>query len=426
MKLICFSVSFHKASLESREILAFSEAQQRKLLGLIQNSRIIHEGMVLCTCNRTELYLYLPADADEDKEAEGLVRKVQPKSLAAWRKYHQKFAGPEAVGHLFAVAAGLDSQMIGEHQIISQLKAAYSAAIEEKTTRFFFHRLMHRAFRASKAVRTQTSLQSGSVSIAAAAIERAGAEMNLPGAEALLVGAGENAELIGRLLRKAGISKLTILSRTIKSAQHLAAALKFGEAAGLDRLAECLRHADLAVFSTASAAPIVTVADCAYFLGQRDKPIVMIDTAVPRDVEPAIGELEPVKLFNLDDLNEHMEGRRAKFEEQIGKAAEIIEAHAVQFGQWLDSLSVSEVIAEMLDKYTKLAGREAKRYGRHFRPEDAEELEQFARKLVKKVLHGPITYLKESDEEDMAADQLQAVDLIRKVLLSEPEGERKR
>lgn len=422
MNLTCYSVSFHKASLESREILAFSDTQQRKLLGLIQQSPIIQEGLVLCTCNRTELYLYLPADADAAREADALIRRTEPKALKAWRKYRETFAGPEAVRHLFAVAAGLDSQMIGEHQIISQLKAAYSAAIEEKTTRFFFHRLMHRTFRASKTVRTQTSLQAGTVSIAAAAVERAADETDLPGAEAVLVGAGENAELIGRLLVKAGIGKLTILSRTFKSAKDLAAGLKFGQAAGLDRLADCLRQADLAIFSTAAAKPILTVADGAYLLGQRQKPIVIIDTAVPRDVEPGIGELDTVCLFNLDDLNAHMEGRRAQLEEQIEKAAAIVGDHAAQFGRWLDSLSVSEVIAELLETYTKLAHREAKRYGRRFGEADAAELEQFAQGLVRKVLHGPIAYLKVSDEEELAADQLQAVDVIRKTLLDRREG----
>lgn len=425
MKLVCWSVSFHDAPVEAREKLAFSEDRQRQFLRGLRNLPQVSESLILCTCNRTEIYLSSLQPDQCGPAVEQIISQVEPEAVESWRQYRRRRIGTEAIEHLFAVAAGLDSQMLGEHQIISQLKSAYTIANEEQTTRFFFHRLMHRAFRASKDIRNRTDLQSGSVSIGAAAVELVWKQLSLPGAKVLLLGAGENAELVARLLIKVGISRLWIASRTRQSAEQLAAGLKFGEPVEMSRIGELLSQADLAVCSTASTAPVITVTEYAYLLSQRRSPIVLIDIAMPRDVEPQVGQLAQVRLFNLEDLNRQADARRTIQAEQVRLAGRIVAEHTQQFSAWLDSLQAADVVAQLAARYALLAEKETRRYKRYFDKSDHAQLQRFAESLVKKVLHGPISYLRNSDKEELTADQMQAVDLIRKMLLTEPERKKK-
>ena len=226
MQLISLGISFHDTTLPQREPLAFSDAQQQRLLCAMRQCRSVHEGMVLCTCNRTEIYGYCDDGFDFRGFVGAWIEEAAPSGLAIWQSHCQQHEDFEAVRHIFTVASGLDSQMIGENQIIRQYKSAYSATIEAGTTKFFFHRLMHSTFRASKAVRSSTDINCGAVSISAAAVELAREKLNLPGASVLLVGAGENATLMAEYLIKAGIGELTIASRTLETATELAAQLK--------------------------------------------------------------------------------------------------------------------------------------------------------------------------------------------------------
>ena len=307
--------------------------------------------------------------------------------------------------------------MIGENQILRQLKDAYSASIEEGTSRFFLHRLLHSAFRAAKNVRTQTDINAGAVSISAAAVELAAAQVNLPGAMVVLVGAGENAALAAAHLVKRGIGQIEVVSRTMDSAAELCARLKTGRPHTLDALPELARRADLMVCSTASETPILTASECAYLLSQRSSPVVIIDIAVPRDVEPQLGQLDTVRLFNIEDLDQQVKNNLDRRSSQIPEAERIIAEQVQRYSQWLESLNIKEVIRELAETYRKLAETEVQRYGGQFDAPQRELLERFAVSLVKKVLHGPIRYLKQSAQEELVWDQLQAAELIRKMLL---------
>lgn len=426
MKLVCCGVSFRDAPYEAREKLAFTEEQQRHLLrGLLRTSGV-YEGLILCTCNRTEIYLSMDSSADSRCLLEPLIAETQPEALEPWRSYSKEYHGTKAVEHLFAVAAGLDSQMLGEHQIISQMKAAYALANEEQTTRYLFHRLMHRAFRASKEVRSRTILQSGTISLGAAAVERAWKEMSLPGAGVLLLGAGENAELVGRLLVKVGIGRLWIVSRRLESARQLAAALRFGQPAEFASLGDLLGQVDLAVCTTASPTPLITAAEHSYLLAQRSRPILILDLAMPRDVDPALGEMAQVHLFNLDDLNRQTEASRSIQVEQIQQAERIVAGHAQRFAAWLDSLQTADLISDLSSRYRQLAQKEARRYQRYFSKSEHAQLQRFAESLARKILHGPISYLKQCGSEEPSGDFLGVLDVVRKMLLEDPPNQRQK
>lgn len=307
--------------------------------------------------------------------------------------------------------------MIGENQILRQVKDAYSASIEEGTSRFFLHRLLHSAFRAAKQVRTETDINAGAVSISAAAVELAAERVSLPGANVVLLGAGENAAVAAAHLVKRGIGQLDVVSRTLDSAAELCRHLKTGRAHTLESLPELLQGADLALCSTAAEKPIITAADYAYLLGQRTGPLVMLDIAVPRDVEPQIGQLDGVQLYNIEDLDRQVLANIDRRSAQIPRAEAIIAEHLERWRQWLDSLTIHDVVRELAQTYRVLAESEVQRYADRFAPDQRDALHRFAASLVSKVLHGPIDYLKMTAKDERLWDQLAASELIRQMLI---------
>jgi glutamyl-tRNA reductase len=417
MILVTYGISFHNATLPQREPLAFSDAQQRQILAAIQNSGPTHEGIVLCTCNRTELYLYVCDDFEAAGFVKRLISQVSPMALELWetRSYVKK--GLEAVRHLFTVAAGLDSQMIGESQIIRQIKDAYTLAIDCRTTRFFFHRLIHSAFRTSKAVRTQTDINSGAVSISSAAVELAKSKTDLTSARVLMIGAGENAALTAEYLVLAGVASLTVASRSLESANSLVSHLTTGIPITLGDIQNELMQADLVFCSTASENPVLTAGEHGYLLSQRKNPVIMIDIAVPRDIEPVLGEIEGVSLYNIEDLNQQVENNLKNRSLQVPVAIQIVDQHVETFDQWLKSLNVADVISAICQEYQRLARSEADRYCRLFPDVDAEQLQKYSESLVSKVLHGPIRYLKNAGRDELASEQMETIDIIKKMLL---------
>jgi glutamyl-tRNA reductase len=423
MQLVSYGISFHNTALPEREPLVFSESQQRQILAAIHQSGQTHEGLILCTCNRTEIYLYVSDEFNTDLFLAELITQINPDAARLWKKHSIINRQGQAVRHLFTVAAGLDSQMIGESQIIRQIKDAYTQAIESRTTKFFFHRLIHSAFRASKAVRTQTEINSGAVSISSAAVELAREKIDLSKSHVLMIGAGENASMAAEYLILAGIGGLTVASRTLESACGLVSHLTIGRPITLSDIPEALAQADLILCSTASEAPVLTVREHGYLLSQRKKPMVIIDIAVPRDVEPAIGDMAEIQLYNIEDLNQQVQKNLAQRNSHIPAAREIIDRHVLEYEQWIKSLDVAQVVASLAEEYQKLARSEAERYSRLFPDLNYEELQKFSESLVKKVLYGPISYLKNAGRDELASDQLETVEIIKKMLL---EVDRKR
>ena len=240
----------------------------------------------------------------------------------------------DAVRHLFQVSAGLDSQMLGENQILSQVKEAYSISTHYKMSRFVFHRLFHNAFRVGKMVRSSTDINCGAVSISLAAVELAKKELDLKHCCAVMVGAGENAELAAKYLCKAGLGKLRVVNRNIENAQVLCESLNTGTTAPLEELYDEIAAADLVICSTAAQEFVVSYDKLKNQLDSRDRPLVIIDIAVPRDVEPEVGDIGCVKLYNIDDLDERICINRQKRANEVPKANEIVDEYTDKFFKW--------------------------------------------------------------------------------------------
>ncbi len=420
MKLFLSSITHHNCPVELREMVSFDRRQRRLLFNRIHTQQGISEAVILQTCNRTEVYLYAKKSFDCNAFLVELIRQTSPDAADTWAKYSRTSTGNDAVAHLFEVAAGLDSQMLGENQILAQVKAAYTESIDRKMSRFVFHRLFHTAFRVGKAVRSETDIGCGAVSISLAAVQLAKEKIDISSSTALVIGAGENAELTARYLLKMGLPHLIIANRDKQKARAMRTRLKSGDIIGLDEIPSALAEIDLLISSTASDEPIVKYENVAEFLKESDRQLLIIDIAVPRDIDPQISQFESVSLYNIDDLNEQIAQNKQLRSRQIPKAQALIAEAVDKFAHWYDSLDIVPVISQLTKKGTELARIEAKRYAKNFSESDRKKLECFAKSLVKKVLHGPISFLKSGgDDEQLTAEQIKAVELINKMFLSE-------
>jgi len=419
MKLVLYSVNHHNCPVEVREKLDLTEQQRQFCLREMGAADQISEAAILCSCNRVEFYVYAGENFDCDGFLRGLIEQVLPGAVDVWRKYSRCSTGVEVVRHLFEVSAGLDSQMIGENQILSQVKSTYRMSLDCRMSKFVFHRLFHNAFRVGKAVRSNTDINCGAVSVSLAAVELAKEKIDLPGASAMVIGAGENAELAARYLLKDGVGSVVIANRDTEKAEGLVLRLKAGAVIGLADIAEKLAEVDLVISSTGAAEPIVTYRQVADKLADRDKALVIIDIAVPRDIEANIGRFECVCLYNIDDLNEQISRNEQKRRLEIPKARRIVDEFTDKFIQWQESLKLVPVISQLTQKAIELADSEARRYAKDFSKADRDKLKLFAESLVKKVLHGPISFLKNGDDEDFNTEQLRARDLINKMFFSQ-------
>jgi glutamyl-tRNA reductase len=431
MELFLNNLTFHNCPVELREKTIFSSEQRHSMLRQMHAEERISEAVILETCNRLEFYLYAKKSFDCKRFLTGLIGQIKPDAVETWRKYSREMSGIDVARHLFEVACGLDSQMLGESQILSQVKSAYTESLDSRMSRFLFHHLFHSAFRAAKAVRTNTNINGGAASVGLAAVELAKREIDLSAAAAMVIGAGENAELVAKYLVKAVVGGLIIANRDKAKAQAVCSRLNTGEAIGLKELAGRLAEVDLVISSTASQEPILTYQTASKILAHRKRPLLIIDIAVPRDIEAKVGELECVRLYDIDDLGglvrrSFSEGGRIieneeKRKGEIDKARQIITDFTNEFAGWYSSLNLVPVISQLTRRGLELARSEAGRYAKNFGNDNSEKLRCFAESLVKKILHGPINFLKNGGDQQPSAEQLQAADLINKMFLSQNE-----
>jgi glutamyl-tRNA reductase len=419
MELFLNILTFHNCPVELREKAVFSGEQRHSMLRQMHAEERISEAVILETCNRLEFYLYAKKSFDCSRFLTGLIGQIKPDAVETWSKYSRWATGIDVARHLFEVACGLDSQMLGESQILSQVKSAYTESLDSRMSRFLFHHLFHSAFRAAKAVRTNTNINGGTASIGLAAVKLAKRETDLPAAVAMVIGAGENAELVARYLVKAKVAGLIIANRDKAKAQAICNRLSTGEVIGLKELAGRLADVDLVISSTAAQEPILTYQTVSKVLAQRKRPLLIIDIAVPRDVEAKIGELKCVRLYDIDDLSGRILENKKKRKGEIDKAQQIIVEFTDEFAGWYNSLNLVPVISQLTCRGLELARSEAHRYTKDFGDGNSEKLQRFAESLVKKILHGPINFLKNGGDRQPSAEQLQAADLINKMFLSQ-------
>ncbi len=423
MELTLYSVTHHKCPVEQREKVRFNEGQRRRVFDKLRSGGV-RDAVMLETCNRTELYLYAKKGLASDGFMRELVGQVRPEASEAWAGYSERKQGIDVVRHLFEVAAGLDSQMLGENQILSQVKAAYGESIESSMSGFMFHRLFHQAFRVGKAVRSRTDINCGAVSISLAAVELAKHNVDLAGGCAMVIGAGENAELAARYLLKADAGRLIIANRNPDKARQMRCRLGAGEVTGLGEIMSKLDEVDLVIASTGAAEPVVRYEQVREVLEGRQRPLLLIDIAVPRDIDSRLNEFKCATLVNIDDLSEQIAANRQKRSREVPKAKRIVDEFTEKFARWQGSLDAVPVISRLSKRAAELARAEARRYAKDFGEGNEEKLELFAESLAKKLLHGPISFLKSGAEEETGSEPAEAADLINRMFRADEEREK--
>lgn len=365
------------------------------------NSLYLKECIVLSTCNRVEIIALGQGNLADWIHAQWA--EVKHEEIDALTPYTYVLNGIKAIEHVFTVASSLDSMVLGEPQILGQLKEAYRLAVEAKTTGPVLNRLMHKAFSVAKRVRTETAIAANAVSISYAAVELAKRIFNnLQEHSALLIGAGEMAELAATHLLQAGIKTLYITNRTFERAYALANQLH-GEAIPFDTIAERLQDVDIVISSTGSPEPILCANDVRCALAQRlGRPMFCIDIAVPRDIAPDVNTLDDVYVYDIDDLKEVVEENLAGRRDELSKALIIVRHEVALFDVWLNSLSLQPTIVDVVNHFETLVAdvfTQLDKYKTHLDPALVESLQQVQHQLVRKLAHDPLMYLKRSHED---------------------------
>ncbi len=371
-----------------------------------QSGNHIGEALILSTCNRVEILVCGKENVLHDaqntesvvEEVLTLWAKARGRNAEELRPYVYIHKGKEAVRHLFTVASSLDSMVVGEPQILGQLKEAYRKAIEGKTTGTIINRLLHKSFSVAKRVRTETAIASSAVSISYAAVELAKRIFgNMQEHSAMLVGAGEMAELAATHLLQAGIQNILVANRTIERGRELARQFH-GEAIAFDALIDRLVDVDIIITSTGSPETIIRAKDMRQILRLRKhRPMFFIDIAVPRDIDPDVNGLDNVYLYDIDDLKEVVEENLANRRDEALKAANIVEDEVAFFCQWLKSLDVQPTIVELIQRAEHIAEEELARTLKRLGSTDEETreaLEAMTTALIRKLNHAPIAFLK--------------------------------
>lgn len=419
--LLALGVSHKTAPLELRERLALPEGRAARVLADLVAQPAIHEAVAISTCNRTELYLFA-ADAVEAENAALTVLSRQadipPTGLV---RHLYSLRGSDAVRHLFSVAAGLDSMIVGEAEVQGQVKRAYELALVEGVTGPLTNRLFRDALASGKRVRTETGIGRLRVSVSSVAVELASATLGeLETRRVLVIGAGENGELTAKALRERGVHTVFVANRRYDRAIGLAQRFE-GHAVRFEDLPAQLAEADIVVSCTASPHQIVGREELELVMQQRGgRRLVLIDIAVPRDIEPSVRELGGVDLYDMDDLGREVERNLGSRAAEAGRAGAIVDQEVERFEEWLAALDVVPTIAalrERGDAIVQQVLRENASRWESLSEADRERVGMLARAIVSRLLHEPTLRLKRSTDASYVY-----VQALRELFALEPAG----
>lgn len=399
MPLIALGINHKTAPVSVREKVAFAPDKLEEALRDLANHAHLTEAAIVSTCNRTELLCY--TDRDEANSAAVIdwfrhYHKLQSDELDPFLYVHPE---QQAVQHLLRVACGLDSLILGEPQILGQIKVAYQTAVKAGTVGSLLSKLFQYTFSVAKQIRTDTAIGSSPVSVAFAAVSLAKQIFtDLSEHTVLLIGAGETIELAARHLNENGIKRIVIANRTLEKAHTLAQEVN-GYAIALTEIANHLAEADIVISSTASPLPILGKGVIERAIKQRrHKPMLMVDIAVPRDIEPEAAELEDVYLYTVDDLQDIIEEGLRSRREAAKQAEEIITQQVSQFMGWFKSLRAVDTIRDYRERAGKLRDTELEKALRLLAKGTAPEavLQTLANGLTNKLVHAPTAQIRQA------------------------------
>lgn len=405
-------LSHQTAPVEFREQVALDQAGVVRTLNALRENHDVVEAMVLSTCNRTEIYAVYADDGKHYGELTELLASGTslPGDDLAGHVYRR--ADRDVVEHLFMVAAGLDSMVVGENQILAQVREAYSSAVTCRTNGPLVNKLLHHSLRVGKQVRTRTGIGEGRRSVAAVACDLAEKIFaDLSERTMLLVGAGETGALVARHALDRGIRQLVITNRTLERAEELAAELG-GAVVPWDDLWKAVADADVLVTATGASEPVVTAAPLQRAISRRKTPLFIIDIAVPRDVDPAVDRLPDVFLYDMDALQEMVKEVGERRRAEVHRARAIVAGECDKFAEWHRRQGVTPTIVQMREQFERIRVAELEKLDGKLADEDLQKVDQATRAMVNKLLHHPTVQMKQSATQPEGGTLVKALRLL--------------
>jgi glutamyl-tRNA reductase len=416
MNLTLLGINHRTAPVEFREKMNFPEARLAEAVSDLVHRAGIREGMILSTCNRVEL----TTSADDEVDAEPILRRFLADhhqcDLAQFAHFFYRLRQQDVVRHLFRVAASLDSMILGEPQILGQIKQAYAVARTVGGLNGTLNEVVNQALAVARRVRRETALGSAAVSVSYAAVELAKKIFgNLSGKTIFVVGAGKMSELAAKHLLRSGASNILVSNRTYERAVDLAAAFH-GTPVRFEELFDYLGQADIVISSTGAPHAIIGKPQVEKILAaRRNRPVFFVDIAVPRNVDPAVNELDNAFVYDIDDLGHVVEANKKQREREAVWAEDIIQAEVQKTMKRLAAHDVVPTIVALEDRLNRIRYSEMERYQSRLgslTTEQRQAVEALTRGMMNKILHGPITELKSGVGEP---EQAAVVRLIHKI-----------
>jgi glutamyl-tRNA reductase len=405
VKIINIGMNHETAAVGLRERLATGSYSISKTLASMRELDCIREGLFLSTCNRIEALFTTDSAAKAKESIVSLMSKAANIPEKELMPSLYIFEDTDAVRHIMRVASSLDSMVVGEPQILGQVKEAYVQATREKISGVIINRLMHRSFHAAKRVKTETEICEAAVSISYSAVELAKKIFHvLDGKKALLIGAGEMAELAAKHLIAQGVSSVVVANRTFERAVQVAE-LFDARPVSFEEIETQLVDVDIVLTSTASPEYVITYPQVKNaFKKRRNRPLFFIDIAVPRDVQPEVNKLENAYVYDIDDLKGVIELNKAQRQQEAIKAERIVQEEVFKFEKWFKTLEVVPTIVSLKDKVEDIIQAELKKSYSSFSdltPHQIETIQTLMRSIAEKIINDPILYLKRKAERPM-------------------------
>jgi glutamyl-tRNA reductase len=395
--IILLGINHKTAPVEIRELIAVSKEESAELLDILKESPSVNEVIIFSTCNRIEFLMVANDKRDAVEKAKKDLSEFKKVPLSRFQDAIYVYEGDEAVRHIFRVASSLDSMMVGEPQILGQIKEAYFNATKRKTSGVILNRLLHKTFFTAKRIRTETGIGDHAVSISYAAVELAKKIFGqLEEKKVLLIGAGEMAELAVEHLIKNRVKEILVANRTFKNCVELSRRFG-GKALRFEEIPDFLQQVDIIISSTGSRDIIITKEQVRHIMpGRRNRPLFFIDIAVPRDIDPEINKLNNAYVYDIDDLkgviDENLEDRN----KEAIKGERIIDEAVISFRRWYDSLDVVPTIVELRNRIDSIVTAEIQRtvQSMNISENEREAFDRMKNALINKIMHHPTLLLK--------------------------------
>jgi glutamyl-tRNA reductase len=405
MQIVVFGLNHNTAPVEIREKLFFAESRIPQLLAMLRD-RGIEESAVLSTCNRTEIYFCA-------EHADGSLTAIKDVLVGYFdidhrilEEYTYNFKDESAYKHLFLVASGLDSMVVGEPQILGQVKDAYRTAVHNNSTGYLLNKLFHKTFNVAKRVRSETRIGYNPVSISSMATELSKRIFGeLQQRKVLVIGAGEMSEIALRHFKKEGLHEIFIINRTFGNAKKLAEDIA-GVPYPFESMPDLLGQVDMVLASTGAEKPLIDAGLIVQVMKKRkNRPLFIVDIAVPRDVDPSVNNIENVYLYDIDDLKDLSQKHLIDRLRESEKALEIVDGEVAKFSSWLRQSEKNPLIAYIIDKAEAVRAKEFKKTSQKLKNADEETLrniEALTRAIVNKLIHPHVALIKQDSDSEIA------------------------